>query len=179
MASNKSKNDTITIYIRTKNEEEHPSVELSDKDKPTADPKKSGEGARNLKASNIAFAATVAGQGEAILMEEATYSFGKYASLTDDYAYDLAERNAKANIGVVASVAVNTLSMATIGAKAGGVPGAVIGAVIGTVAGGAQAYMKAKETLATQQTELNQQAYSLYYSTERAGLVNGSRYTEN
>lgn len=177
--ANKRSNEPIVIIVRSKTKEEPPAAELSDEDAPHADPKKTGEGSRNLRRDNVLFAVTVASQAQTIILSEAQYSMSKYASLTDDYEYGVALENAKANLNMVGNVAQNMLSDAVVGAKAGGVMGAVVGAAVGLASGVTRIFVRTQQVLASQETQLNQQAYSLYYSTARAGLVNGSRYTEN
>lgn len=174
-----NKNEPLVIIVRTQKEANSPSIELTDADAPSADPEKTGEGARALRGSRFGFIFGIAAQAESLLADEMSYSMSKYASLTDDYEYGIAVQNARANLNVVGSIAGSTISTATIGAKAFGVAGAAVGAAVGVALGGVTVAVKAQQDLASQQTALNQQAYSLYYSTERAGLVNGSRYTEN
>ena len=175
---------TITIRIISQsNSAPSPDAKEEDANKPSQSASvgsgSGNEGGGGSKAA-VAFAAYYfTKQTLQTIKSTVMLGYSRYQNLTEDYQGQQVMQNAQAVIGEVASVGGATISGAMTGAKIGGPWGAVIGAVLGTVTGIAGAVNKRAETFAQQEKQLHEEAYSLYFNTERAGMVNYSRGTEN
>ena len=101
----------------------------------------------------------------------ATYEFGKYFQLSENYMAEQDMQNALTAINKVSSFATATVG----GAILGGPVGAVIGGVGWAANEGFQMYQKAEQN----QIQLNQTNYETAFSRTRAGLYDNGRGTLN
>lgn len=115
----------------------------------------------------------------AMLKQAAETGFNRYLDMSEDYKAQMGVQNGKAIIGIVTSIFDSTTSMTRQGMALAGPAGGFIGGMLGLLYGTAKVDMQARKTLAEQNRTLQEQAYSLYFTTARAGMVNYSRGTEN
>lgn len=115
----------------------------------------------------------------AMIKQAAETGFNRYIDMSEDYKAQIGVQNGKAIIGVATSIFDSSKSMANQGLALAGPAGSLIGGMLGLLHGAIKVSMQAGKTLAEQNRTLQEQAYSLYFTTARAGMVNYSRGTEN
>lgn len=170
---------TITIRIVSDNDEKpqsdahSSSVEKAEKPSSDATDKKN-----DRSASTKAAAAFVTMQTVSMAKSFAMVGYSRYSDLTEDYISQTASQNARARISEGASFVATQLAWTKLGAQFGPI-GAVVGAAVGTTMAGLNTALRRAENIAEQARSLHEEAYSLYFNTARAGMVNHSRGTEN
>jgi hypothetical protein len=147
-----------------------------------ADEEKEAEKASaEAKKKNVrvaAFSSYVTAQALATAKSMMQIGYDRYVTLTENYVAQTAVANMQNHINRFANVAGSTLGGAYLGAKLGPM-GAIAGAVIGFVTSGIRNEISRTVTLNEQARAVHEEAYSLYFNTARAGMINHSRGTEN
>lgn len=100
-------------------------------------------------------------------------------ALNEDYMGETTYNNAKNLISKVTSVASSIGSATIMGASAGGFVGAVIGFTIGAVGVGVSDYISIQAKKSSYFRNINASNIEVAYARQRAGLVDGSKGTEN
>ena len=177
------KNITIRILSDSSSSsiaDKAPSADVSaikEKKSPSvAQNKKSGEGvgalaylaAYNLTSQSIALAKTFA-----------QISYGRYTDLTEDYKSQAIRSNAEAHLNRFGAITGSAISGALLGSKIAGPAGAVVGMAVGISLAAVKNEIARQNTLYEQSKAIHEEAYSLYFNTARAGMINYSRGTEN
>ena len=106
------------------------------------------------------------------------YSANRFFDYTEDYKTEQASQNVQAVTNVISSFVGSAMTGAAMGSALGPV-GTVVGAVIGGAASVIKTEIGKKKTKYEQDRALREEAYGLYFQTERAGMVNYSRGTDN
>lgn len=165
---------TIRIVNDSDNSPDEPSADAKGNDNkaPSKDAKKNKNSAKQA----MAFYTTM--QVVATIKQFGETSYNRYTSLLENYKSEVAQENARREIGLVANVISSTISGAIIGSKFGPI-GTAIGTIVGLTTSVARNVMTVNSTLEQQNRAVHEEAYSLYFNTERAGMVNYSRGTEN
>lgn len=162
----------ITIEIIQKNEQEQPEKPEDDKEQKKA----SSEGKTLLKS-------VILNQGyqtaKKLVIQSVEESVDRYLTLTEDYMAQNTYNMVKTSISKMTSAGSTIIGGALAGAKVGGVYGAVAGIVIGTIGWGVSEYISYQSRMSGYYRSLNASNIEINYSRKRAGLVDGSRGTEN
>ena len=114
----------------------------------------------------------------AMLTNAAEQSLQRHFTLTENYMSQNIYSNAKKTISLVTQGATSIASMAKIGGVFGPV-GAVGGAIVGAVSFGVNTFIDYQTRMSSYYQSLNAGNYQSDFSQVRAGLVDGSRGTEN
>lgn len=117
-----------------------------------------------------------AGFDQTLDLAERTASL--WYNLEDDYVGQTNVSNAMTAIKSAESVISATVTLGKIGSLAG-ITGAAVGVVAGLTGGGISLLINARKTVVNEYQQLDQVAYSQYFSGVRYGLVSGGRGTEN
>ena len=137
--------------------------------------KQNGKGAGTL-AKLAAYNLTK--QAIGMLKTVAQTSYSRYTDLTEDYKSQAIRSNASAQLDRFGTVTGSAVSGAIIGSKFG-LAGIVVGAIVGLGTGLYKINLAQQNTLYEQSKAFHEEAYSLYFNTARAGMINYSRGTEN
>ena len=164
---------TITIRIVSDSASVEPSADAGGRKRSEAEKEKSK---RTAAIQAISYLTTTQIVGTVKQYAEAGY--GRYLDLTEDYKAGTARQNAMAHISRVTNVAASAIGGAVMGAKLGPLA-AIIGAVVGIAGSIAKNELQRYQVLAEQTKSIHEEAYSLYFNTARAGMINYSRGTEN
>ena len=105
-------------------------------------------------------------------------SLNRYFNMKENYIGQTDYNNFMRGINVVSSVGTSIIGGAMLGMKAGPI-GAVAGATIGGVSAGINLFIGHQARLSNYYSSLNASNVSLQYGRERAGLIDGSKGTEN
>lgn len=162
----------ITIEIIQKNEQEQPEKPEDDKEQKKA----SSEGKTLLKS-------VILNQGyqtaKKLVIQSVEASVDRYLTLTEDYMAQNTYNMVKTSISKMTNAGSTIIGGAIAGAKVGGVAGAVAGVVIGTIGWGVSEYISYQSRMSGYYRSLNASNIEMNYARKRAGLVDGSRGTEN
>lgn len=113
-----------------------------------------------------------------LLGNAAEQSLQRHFTLTENYMSQNIYANAKKTISLVKQGATSIASMSQIGSVFGPV-GAVVGAAIGAISFGVDTAIAYQTRMSSYYQSLNAGNYQSDFSQVRAGLVDGSRGTEN
>lgn len=102
---------------------------------------------------------------------DAEYGVGNWYSREEDYIGQTNVEKAKEAISIASSIG----KAAAAGFEAGGTVGAVVGVALSV----GQTIINARKTVVDEYSQLDSAAYSQYYNSKRAGLVNGSKGTQD
>lgn len=105
-------------------------------------------------------------------------SLDRYFALTEDYMNESLVNNIKTTISQIASGGVSILAGAKLGAI-GGPVGMVVGATIGAVAWGGSQIFSLQNKYSAYNRQINENNINVGFARVRAGLVDGSKGTEN
>lgn len=100
-------------------------------------------------------------------------------NMEDDYIGQTNVSNAMVAIKSTENIISSAVSIGKVGFVIGGAAGAAVGAAAGLIGGGISLFINAHKTVINEYQQLDQIAYSQYFSGVRYGLINGSRGTEN
>lgn len=164
---------TVTIRILNESSPNSPSPDAKSNKKKNK-PEGSSSSSNELKMAK-AFSKPVI----SMVFQTAEASFNRYLDMSEDYKAQIGVQNGKAIINIGKDVYNSTKSFAKMGMALGGPVGGMIGAYVGLITSVGRIPLQAGKTLAEQNRNLQEQAYSLYFTTARAGMVNYSRGTEN
>ena len=105
-------------------------------------------------------------------------SLNRYFNMKENYIGQTDYNNFMRGINVVSSVGTSIIGGAMLGSKLG-IGGAIAGATIGGIGAGINLAISYQGRLSNYYSSLNASNISLQYGRERAGLVDGSKGTEN
>lgn len=167
---------TITVRIVSEDERVAPSPDANSGaggSKPKAEADRKNQNGKKF------FSAYVTGEVLATAKTIAEAGYSRYVSLTENYVAETSQQNMNAQMGRFFSVAMNTVAGAKLGMMAFGPVGAALGTITGFATSLVRNEIARGRNLAEQARSVHQEAYSLYFNTERAGMINYSRGTEN
>lgn len=164
---------TVTIRILNESIPSSPSPDAKSDERKNK-PEGSGSSSNELKMAKAFFKPVTS-----MVFQAAEAGFNRYLDMSEDYKAQIGVQNGKAIINIGKDVYNSTKSFAKMGMALGGPAGGMIGAFVGLVTSAGRIRLQAAKTLAEQNRSLQEQAYSLYFTTARAGMVNYSRETEN
>lgn len=168
-----AKEIVIKIYSSEEGSKEPSSTPEKNPSEPSVDAKPMAK-----KAATAAAAAYITKNAIQVVKTAMSASYGRYLDLSEDYKAQVGQENLKAHINEIASIGSSIASGAYLGMKFGPV-GAILGAVAGAVVGVTKAVFSRQITMSNQAKAIHEEAYSLYFNTSRAGMINYSRGTEN
>ncbi len=113
------------------------------------------------------------------VMSTANYYMGKYYSMSEDYKGEQNTQNAMKTINLVTGVAGSAASLAISAGTVFGPIGAVIGAVVGAGMTLVNSAISAKNEYNEAMLAINENAYSNYFYSERAGYADMGRGTND
>ena len=105
-------------------------------------------------------------------------SINRYFSLKEDYLAETTYNNVKTSISKVTGLAASAINGAMMGSSLGPA-GSIAGAVIGATAFGVNEFLGYQTRYSNYYKNLNEANFQTGFGQMRAGLVNGSRGTEN
>lgn len=164
---------TVTIRILNESSPSSPSPDAKSDERKNK-PEGSSSSSNELKMAKAFFKPVTS-----MVFQTAEAGFNRYLNMSEDYKAQIGVQNGKAIINIGKDVYNSTKSFAKMGMALGGPVGGMIGAFVGLITSAGRIRLQAGKTLAEQNRSLQEQAYSLYFTTARAGMVNYSRGTEN
>lgn len=163
----------ITIEIIQKTEgDDTPKTPDNDKDKKKTD----SEGKTLLKSVILNQGYSVA---KKLVIQGVESSMNRYLTLSEDYMAQNTYNAVKTSINKLSSAGSAILGGAVAGAKAAGPFGAVAGIVIGTVGYGVSEFLSYQSRMSSYFRALNASNAEMNFARKRAGLIDGSKGTEN
>lgn len=163
----------ITIEIIQKAEgDDIPKTPDEDKDKKKSD----NEGKALLKSFILNQGYKVA---KKMVIQSVEASVNRYLTLTEDYMAQNTYNMVKISIDKANAAGTTIIGGAITGAIVGGFIGAGVGAVIGTVGLGVSEFINYQSRMSGYFRALNASNIEMNYARKRAGLMDGSKGTEN
>lgn len=163
----------ITIELIQKTEgDETPKTPDEDKDKKKSD----SEGKTLLKSIILNQGYKVA---KKMVIQSVEASVNRYLTLTEDYMAQDTYNMVKTSIDKATTAGTAIIGGAVTGAKVGGAVGAGVGAVIGTIGFGVSEVISYQSRMSGYFRALNASNIEMNYARKRAGLMDGSKGTEN
>ncbi len=163
----------ITIEIIQKNEgDDTPKIPDEDKDKKKSD----SEGKTLLKSVILNQGYKVA---KKLVIQGVESSMNRYLTLSEDYMAQNVYNAVKVSIDKATTAGTAIIGGGLAGAKVAGVPGAIAGIVIGSVGFGVSEFLSYQSRMSGYYRTLNASNIEMSFARKRAGLMDGSKGTEN
>lgn len=114
-----------------------------------------------------------------LIIQGVDAQLNRHFALNEDYMGETTYNNAKNLISKITSVASSVGSGAMFGFSAGGGVGAVVGAGITAVGIGVSDFISIQAKMSSYYRNINASNIEVAYARQRAGLIDGSKGTEN
>ena len=165
----------ITVKIISETVQDSPSADNGADDNKAPSPE--ADDKKKISAVN-SFASQITKTITSEIVSDANYYMGRYYSMAEDYKGQQNNANTMKIINMTTGLASTSFRFGKLGAAFGPI-GAVIGATIGVGVSLARNYMSATKEYNNAMLAIQENAYSNYFYSERAGYIDGSRGTND